>query len=88
MHKGCNAVVSMWVADGLLSARGSRVARLTELPSKKVSRRDVNANYETLLPIIEHFGMKLHIGFARELCREFLWRTRPRGQPEATCVLH
>ena len=77
-------IMAEWMKDTVLCNTAATTGKMHSIPGKKVTRADVIANYESLRPLIREVGCRVHIGFVRGLVREFLWRTRPRGKPEAT----
>lgn len=81
-------VLEEWDKNPTLVNRAMSCSKLPNILNKKIGRSDVVENYELLVPIIAHMGMKPHIESITSLCRTFLWQKRPRGKLEVTSGLY
>ena len=75
-------LVAAWLEDQPLKLKAESGIMSQTYRKGVATRLDVVANYETLAPIISILGPKVQIDILMEHCREFLWKTRPRGKPE------
>ena len=90
MANAASNIMASWLEDAVLCNTAANTGKMHPLlpKKKKYSREAVIANFESLVPVIREVGSRVHIGFVREVVMEFLWKTRPRGKPEATCDLN
>ena len=81
-HPEHTELVACWLGDKVLAIKAESGIMSNTVKKNAAKRCDVLANYETLVPVIRILGPKVQIDTLQEHCREFLWKTRPRGKPE------
>ena len=84
MQQPASDVVAKWLHSDVLKQRGGRGKIATTKPGKKANRVDLVEHEEVLIPVLEHVGPKVNIDVMQEYCREFMWKTRPRGKKDPT----
>lgn len=73
-------VVAAWMADPILSVRGS-AGQLATVAGKKLRRSDVIANGPAVAAVLKHMGVRLSIDALQPLVENFFFLARPRGKP-------
>ena len=87
MQQAASPLVAQWLASEVLKVRGAQGKLATTKAGAKAHRVDCIDHEEVLAPILELAGPKMHIGTMQDYCREFMWKTRPRGKKEPTRAL-